>query len=213
MREGVLSIATDPPEATVEIDGVDKGYTPIDIPIPLDPDEYRKKVTFRIYYELAGAFRDKTRHKTIRPGMVTRYLTRLTTIARVRGTTKKDNVAKEATFTMWVEDRKTRAKIPNAQLYLLNMTNMAKAGSLIMPGSYITIPYSDKFFAEGKNRLVCYWGDTGDRIRAFRTITIPTATGDSIDTEEDWHEENDDTNDVANDIANSIDAAYARIGK
>ena len=208
-KEGILSVVIDPPEATVEIDGVNKGYTPIDIPISFDADEYRKQVTFRIFYEVAGAFKEKTRHKTIRPGLTARYLTRLSTKAKLKGTTKKDNAAKEVTFTMWVEDRETHAKITTAQLYFLNMTNMKRIGSLIMPGSYITLSYSDDFFESGKNRLVCYWGDTGDRIRSFRTITIPPTTSDSVDADEDWHEEDDDT--VANDSRRAIDDAYSRI--
>lgn len=206
-RTGTLTVITDPPEATVEIDGEEKGYTPIDIPIQFDTDEYRKRVTFRIFHELAGAFKEKTRIKTVRPGLTTRYLTRLNKKAWISGTTEKDDTAKKVTFTMQAKDRKTGERIKYAQLYLLNMTNMKKVGSLIMPSSYITISYSSNFFVAGKNRLVCYWGGTWDRILAVKTITIPTATGDAAGIEEDWHEENDD----GQDSRSAVDAAYARI--
>ena len=204
-RTGTLTVITDPPEATVEIDGEEKGYTPIDIPIAFDPDEYRKRVLVKVSYEVPEAFQDRSRRVTIRPGLTTRYLTRLRAIARIKGTTEKDNTAKEVTFTMWAENR-NRERIRHAQLYLLNMTNMKKVGSLIMPGSYITISYSSDFFVAGKNRLVCYWGDTGDRILSFKTITLPGATGDAAGIDEEWHDEDD-----ATDGRVAIDAAYAKI--
>lgn len=211
-RLGQLHIVTDPPEATVAIEGVEQGVTPIEISIPFGTEEYRKKVEFDLSYAVSGAFKDKTRRKTVRPGLVSRYLTRLSSKARIKGKTKKDSAAKSVTFTMWAEDRITHARIAHAQLYLLNMTNMKRVGSLVMPGSYITIPYSSDFFEAGKNKLVCYWGDTGDRIRAFRTITITKVAGDSIGKEEDWHEENDDTSDTTSDARRRVNDAYARVG-
>lgn len=206
-RTGTLTVITDPPEATVEIDGEEKGYTPIDIPIAFDPDEYRKRVLVKVSYEVPEAFQDRSRRVTIRPGLTTRYLARLRAIARIKGTTEKDNTAKEVTFTMWAENR-NRERIRHAQLYILNMTNMFRGGSIPSSG-VLTVPYTDPLFAAGKNRLVCYWGDTGDRILSFKTITLPGATGDAVGIDEEWHDENDDIDIPPNKSA--IDAAYAKI--
>jgi hypothetical protein len=174
---------------------------------------YKEKVSVLLYRE---HFKDKTFNKTLRPGLHEYALYRLVPADKIKGKTRKDRVAKAATFTFTIFERgKYGAQVYKAgtALTLLNQyTGQIKTLTTDASGmDTVTIPYDDDFFASGKQKLVCIMDDTADRIRSFRTITVSKVTGDSIGAEEDWHDEDDDTDSITDSAANSIDAAYAKI--
>lgn len=211
----ILHLTTIPTDAMVQISGVAKGTTDMEyihtIPIAISA---RDRVAVKL---TRNHFKDKTFNKTLRSGMHEYALYRLSPAHKIKGTSRKDSTAKEATYTFTVLDRKAKTPIREAgtELLLLNqITGQTKDLTTDAAGATaITISYDDTFFASGKNKLVCIMKDTADRIRTFRTITISKVAGDSVGIDEDWHDEDDAELEATQDSRNAVDAAYAGIGQ
>ena len=171
---------------------------------------YTEKVEVKLTHE---HFKDKLFHKTLRPGLSEYALYRLSPADKIKGKTKKSSASKSVAFTFSVLKRADKSAVLKAgtELKLLNQFNgqIKTLTTNALGVAAITILYDDDFFASGRQKLVCIMKDTADRIRTFKTITVSKVASDSVDADEDWHEEGDDI--TAADSRRAIDDAYSRI--
>lgn len=207
---GILHIITAPTGGSVYVGDSLKGVVDT-YSHTIPAGETRDKVAVKI---MRKHFKDKLFKKTLRSGMHEYALYRLSPAHKLKGKTQKSKATNSVKFTFGIyKTGRDGAKVfeGDVALTLLNQTNgQTKTLVTAAHGSRtITISYDDAFFVSGKQKLVCIMNDTADRIRTFRTITISKVAGDTVDTDEDWQDEDDDSD--ASVGKSIIDDAYAKI--
>lgn len=209
--DALLHIVTRPEGAMVDVNSRTVGSTDLIHSHPVPTGNHTDRVAVKLHLE---HFKDKLFNKTLRPGMHEYALYRLSPAHKIKGKTRKSRSAGTATFTFTIFNTgRTGTQVYEAEirLTLLNQLN-GQIKTLVTNASgvaTVAIPYADPFFASGRQKIVCIMDNTADRIRTFRTITVSKVTEDSVDKDEDWHEE-DDKN-ATDDSRSIVDDAYAGI--
>ena len=170
------------------IDGVPTGkYTPCIVDVSFtESDEDRKRVQISFRKDF---FSDKQYSVTVRRAFTELYVKKLSKSVKICASTDKTET--DVTYTFYIGDRydscsdirEGNTVDKDVPLELLNQTTgQVKYFTAWGGEGSITIPFTDPFFTEGRQRLICAIRGTHNIIRTFRTITIRRVAAGGVTT-------------------------------